>query len=67
MADCYDIHNFNLKSLTFSKCSDKNEGEDEIINILDFNVPKVYVESKNRGDFEILYYNKPLKIKITLF
>ena len=59
-----DVHNFKLKSLTFSKYNKENEDEDEIINILDFDISKVSVESIGNNDFKILFDKKPLKIKI---
>ena len=62
-----DIHNFKLKNLTFSKYNDENEDEDEITNILDFDMSKVSVESNEKGDFKILYDNKLLKINIIPF
>ena len=62
-----DIHNFKLKNLTFSKYNDENEDEDEITNILDFDMSKVSVESNEKGDFKILYDNKLLKINIISF
>ena len=62
-----DIHNFKLKNLTFSKYNDENEDEDEITNILNFDMSKVSVESNEKGDFKILYDNKLLKINIISF
>ena len=47
--------------------NDENEDEDEITNILDFDMSKVSVESNKKGDFKILYDNKLLKINIILF
>ena len=35
-----DIHNVKLKNLTFSIYNDENEDEDEITNILDFDMSK---------------------------
>ena len=61
-----DIHNFKLKNLTFSKYNDENEDEDEITNILDFDMSKVSVESNEKDDFKIFYDNKLLKINIIL-
>ena len=62
-----DIHNFTLKNLTFSKYNDENEDEDEITNILDFDMSKVSVESNEKDDFKIFYDNKLLKINIISF
>ena len=82
MADCYDsedyendpkirfvsdVHNFKLNNLTFSKYDNKDEDEGEIINILDFDISNVSVECNRKGDFKILYDNKPLKMKIISF
>ena len=82
IADCYDsdnyendskvrfvsdVHNFKLKILTFSKYNNENEDKDEIINVLDFDISKVSVESIAKDDFKILYNSKPLKIKIISF
>ena len=81
MADCYDsedyendpkvrfsdVHNFKLKNLTFSKYDNEDEDEGEIINILDFDISNVSVECNRKGDFKILYDNKPLKMKIISF
>ena len=62
-----DVHNFKFNNLTFSKYNKENEDEDQIINILDFDISNICVESIGKGNVKILYDNKPLKIKVISF
>ena len=77
MANCYDSDNdvnksstefnfskfgsnYKIKDLTFSKAENNN---DLITNILDFEEVKLSVLQAQKGVFEILFNNKPCKIR----